>query len=65
MYLFFDLDGVLIDLKELHRDAYITAWNHINPQSPIDIHFHAAHLEARPTKDKVVLCDKILITDCP
>jgi HAD superfamily hydrolase (TIGR01509 family) len=62
MYLFFDLDGVLIDLKELHRDAYITAWNHIHPQSPIDIGFHSAHLEARPTKDKTVLCDKILHT---
>lgn len=62
MYLFFDLDGVLIDLKELHRDAYITAWNHINPQSPIDILFHNAHLEARPTKDKIVLCDSILHT---
>jgi beta-phosphoglucomutase-like phosphatase (HAD superfamily)/dTDP-glucose pyrophosphorylase len=65
MHLFFDLDGVLIDLKELHRDAYITAWNHMSPQSPIDIAFHAAHLEARPTKDKVVLCNQILKTNVP
>jgi len=65
MYLLFDLDGVLIDLKELHRDAYITAWNHISPQSPIDILFHTTHLEARPTKDKVVLCNQILQTSVP
>jgi HAD superfamily hydrolase (TIGR01509 family) len=65
MHLFFDLDGVLIDLKELHRDAYITAWNHRSPQSPINIAFHSAHLEARPTKDKVVLCNQILKTDMP
>ena len=62
MHLLFDLDGVLIDLKELHRDAYLTAWNHINPQAPIEIGFHALHLEARPTKDKVVLCNQILKT---
>jgi len=65
MHLFFDLDGVLIDLKELHRDAYITAWNHISPQTPIDVAFHATHLEARPTKDKVVLCNQILQTSVP
>ena len=49
MHLLFDLDGVLIDLKELHRDAYITAWNHIQPQNSIDILFHEKHLEAHPT----------------
>jgi HAD superfamily hydrolase (TIGR01509 family) len=65
MHLFFDLDGVLIDLKELHRDAYIAAWNHRSPCSPIDIPFHSEHLEARPTKDKVVLCNQILKTDVP
>jgi len=63
MHLLFDLDGVLIDLKELHRDAYLTAWNRISPESPIDIGFHALHLEARPTKDKVILCNQILKTD--
>ena len=62
MHIFFDLDGVLIDLKELHRDAYITAWNRACPQSPITILFHSKHLEARPTKDKVVLCNRILET---
>ena len=62
MHIFFDLDGVLIDLKELHRDAYITAWNNACPQSPITILFHNKHLEARPTKDKVVLCNRILET---
>jgi len=62
MHLLFDLDGVLIDLKELHRDAYLTAWNHIIPQAPIDIQFHALHLEARPTKDKIVVCNQLLKT---
>ena len=65
MHLFFDLDGVLIDLKELHRDAFITSWNHICSQSPIDIPFHTKHLEARPTKDKVGLCNQILHTQVP
>jgi HAD superfamily hydrolase (TIGR01509 family) len=65
MYLLFDLDGVLIDLKELHRDAYLTAWNHLSPQAPITSGFHALHLEARPTKDKVVLCNQILKTTIP
>jgi len=62
MHLFFDLDGVLIDLKELHRDAFITAWNNKSPQTTIDIPFHAKYLEARPTKDKVVLCNQLLHT---
>jgi len=62
MHLLFDLDGVLIDLKELHRNAYLTAWNHLSSQSPIDIGFHTLHLEARPTKDKVALCNQILKT---
>jgi len=62
MHLFFDLDGVLIDLKELHRDAFITSWNHICSQNSIDIAFHSKHLEARPTKDKVAICNQILKT---
>ena len=56
MHIFFDLDGVLIDLKELHRDAFITSWNHICRQSPIDIPFHTKHLEARPTSDGHIWC---------
>ena len=63
MHLFFDLDGVLIDLKELHRDAYITAWYQIHPHSPIDTKFHADHLEALPTKDKIAICNRILHTE--
>lgn len=62
MYLFFDLDGVLIDLKELHRDAYLRAWNHIRPEHQIDILFHEQYLEARPTKDKITICNTILNT---
>ena len=62
MYLFFDLDGVLIDLKELHRDAFITAWNIINPGSQINTVFHGKYLESRPTKDKIVICNEKLNT---
>jgi HAD superfamily hydrolase (TIGR01509 family) len=62
MYIFFDLDGVLVDLKELHRDAYISAWNSVTPEHPIDITFHNKYLEARPTKDKVLICNTVLNT---
>jgi beta-phosphoglucomutase-like phosphatase (HAD superfamily)/dTDP-glucose pyrophosphorylase len=62
MYIFFDLDGVLIDLRELHRDAYISAWNTLNPASTIDAIFHSKFLEARPTKDKIPICNRELQT---
>jgi len=57
MYLLFDLDGVLIDLRELHRDAYISAWNTLNPEAKIDSIFHSKFLEARSTKDKIPICE--------
>ena len=62
MYIFFDLDGVLVDLKELHRDAFIAAWNCLQSDARIDILFHAKNLEARPTKDKITICNDILKT---
>jgi HAD superfamily hydrolase (TIGR01509 family) len=62
MHIFFDLDGVLIDLKELHRDAYISAWNTLNPAATIDAIFHSKFLEARPTKDKIPICNRELQT---
>ena len=62
MYVFFDLDGVLIDLRELHRDAYISAWNTLNPDATIDVIFHSKFLEARPTKDKIPICNRELNT---
>jgi len=62
MHIFFDLDGVLIDLKEVHRDAYISAWNTLNPGATIDDIFHSIHLEARSTKDKIPICNEYLNT---
>jgi len=62
MHIFFDLDGVLIDLKELHRDAYISAWNELNPTNTIDCAFHSKFLEARSTNDKIPICNKHLNT---
>jgi HAD superfamily hydrolase (TIGR01509 family) len=49
----FDLDGVLVDFKSLHRDAFIRAWNTTYPKLSIDINFHTEHLEARSTNQKL------------
>ena len=49
----FDLDGVLVDFKTLHRDAFIRAWNTAYPKLSIDATFHANHLEARSTNQKL------------
>lgn len=49
----FDLDGVLVDFKTLHRDAFIRAWNTAYPKLSIDGTFHADHLEARSTNQKL------------
>jgi HAD superfamily hydrolase (TIGR01509 family) len=49
----FDLDGVLVDFKTLHRDAFIRAWNTTYPKLSIDATFHAHHLEARSTNQKL------------
>jgi HAD superfamily hydrolase (TIGR01509 family) len=62
MYVFFDLDGVLVDLRELHRNAFIQAWNTLNPVDTIDSIFHSKFLEARPTKDKIQICNRELNT---
>jgi hypothetical protein len=49
----FDLDGVLVDFKTLHRDAFIRAWNTAYPKLSIDAAFHANNLEARSTNQKL------------
>lgn len=56
MLLLFDLDGVLVDCCELHREAFCLAWNTICPQTPIDRQFHDLHLEAKTTKQKIAIC---------
>jgi HAD superfamily hydrolase (TIGR01509 family) len=49
----FDLDGVLVDFKTLHRDAFIRAWNTTYPKLSIDTIFHTERLEARSTNQKL------------
>jgi len=49
----FDLDGVLVDFKTLHRDSFIQAWNSSHPKLSIDNAFHASNLEARSTNQKI------------
>lgn len=55
MHLFFDLDGVLVEFKDIHKNAYVQAWNSLHTQK-ITHEFHAAHLEARSTKQKIKIC---------
>lgn len=55
----FDLDGVLVDYKDLHRDAFIEAWNTICPVHSIDERYHSEYLEARSTKQKLALLQEI------
>jgi HAD superfamily hydrolase (TIGR01509 family) len=56
MIALFDLDGVLVDFKQLHKKAFILAWNTHNPEFQITLEFHDAHLEALPTRDKIQFC---------
>jgi HAD superfamily hydrolase (TIGR01509 family) len=55
MNVFFDLDGVLVDYVELHTSSFLEAWNKLNTSHPIDVCFHAIHLEARSTRQKLAI----------
>ena len=55
MHLIFDLDGVLVEFREIHINAFIQAWNSLHSYK-VTLDFHAAHLEARPTKQKIAIC---------
>ncbi len=48
----FDLDGVVLDAKELHRQCFLEACK-IGAGLEIDIEFHEHHLEALSTKQKI------------
>lgn len=57
----FDMDGVLIDAKERHADAFLQAckdeWVILTKE------FHETHLEALPTRKKIdILIEKWLVT---
>jgi HAD superfamily hydrolase (TIGR01509 family) len=49
----FDLDGVLVEFKELHKRAFIQAWNECMPSHPINDKYHTDNLEAQSTKQKL------------
>jgi HAD superfamily hydrolase (TIGR01509 family) len=53
MNFLFDLDGVLVDYRNLHRDAFLQAWNNVHTAYTISPPFHAEHLEARSTRQKI------------
>lgn len=50
--LIFDLDGVLIDLCNLHRDIFIKSFNQLSDLE-ITSEFHETHLEALSTRSKL------------
>ena len=48
----FDLDGVLVDLCELHRTIFIKAFN-LHSSTSINLEFHDKYLEGLSTKEKI------------
>lgn len=59
----FDLDGVLIDCKHIHKNAFIYAWNKHNPLYKIDDSLHDSILDGRNTNGKIkYLEDRFNIT---
>ena len=51
----FDLDGVLVDARDLHYEAFNLALNEIDPQYVIDKEEHLSTYDGRPTKTKLEL----------
>ena len=51
--LIFDLDGVLLDCKKIHENAFIKSWNEIYPWLPITEKFHSEYLDGRNTYGKI------------
>ena len=58
--LIFDLDGVLVEFNELHKIAFIRAWNSIYPTHLIDDIFYMRVLEARSTLQKLDILESHL-----
>jgi beta-phosphoglucomutase-like phosphatase (HAD superfamily)/dTDP-glucose pyrophosphorylase len=63
MNFIFDLDGVLVDFKTVHQDAFLLAWNSTYPKLFIDDKFHSEHLEARSTLQKLGILSKFFNLD--
>ena len=55
MYLFFDLDGVLADFCNLHKEAFIKAWDSLMIEYPIQNDFYNLYLDSLSTKQKIYL----------
>ena len=53
----FDLDGVLVDLCDLHRKIFIKAYNEYNSNN-INSEFHDKYLEGLSTKEKLKKIEK-------
>ena len=55
--LIFDMDGVLIDCKELHAISFIKAWNESNVNK-INMIYHEKYLDGLNTKAKLIHLEK-------
>lgn len=51
--LIFDLDGVLLDCKEIHQDSFISSWNSLYPLYNINSVFHSKFLDGMNTYGKI------------
>ena len=54
----FDLDGVLLDCKKIHENAFIKSWNTIYNNIPITEKIHENYLEGRNTLGKIEILEK-------
>lgn len=50
----FDLDGVIVDALEIHRDAFVKAWNEIvGERHRMELSFHDERLASLSTRQKI------------
>ena len=54
--LIFDLDGVLVDLCDLHRETFIHAFNALAGAALVNDDVHERYLEGLDTRSKLVVC---------
>ena len=59
--LIFDMDGVLIDCKYLHANAFIAAWNEINKDKINEI-YHEKYLDGLNSKAKILYLEQYFNT---
>jgi beta-phosphoglucomutase-like phosphatase (HAD superfamily)/dTDP-glucose pyrophosphorylase len=56
--LIFDLDGVLLDCKDIHKKAFIKSWNDNYKWLNISDQFHDTYLDGRNTYGKIEYLEK-------